>query len=983
MPIRSSASESKFRDGARFEPISRPRLRGLIAASGTRTCFVDAPPRYGTTTMLREYATTGNAAYLALPGDASFARFTAILVQALAPRFPGIERTFAGAYARALEMPDPAGALAAWMLRHIDAQPCEIVIDDVHHAADRRIVRFIAEMIERSPESCRWLIASKSLEGFPIASWLRRGIIGSPIKGPDLVLTFEEALRLAKRVSKVDEANVRQLHRETAGVIGDFVALLHMSSGYPYQETRVLTAPELEEAGDIAGALDLLKGPYREREAFALIESDRSYVLHDAIANLSSEAQGKSPVVLTLKAIAASLAGRGDFSEAFFNSALERCTDEPQRRRVSFWYACDFLRRGRPEAIELLERLDPDLPVPLWLRLANQSALAAAYAFVARHDEAQALIGATLEAALELRDDSLTARVYHQAAFVALRACRYEEAKELARQGARLAEASGAFETAAGALSVLYSIAVDVDVDLGLAADVLRRIAECGAKCGSLEKQIYGLACAYEIEAERGDERALALIEEDLRVFDVGYASRSINEAALPGQALQLAWHGDFTRSYQILKASADQQSEIALRARRWAEIALYAAAAQSVGDATQAIGIALQRLQSTSKASANGRRAHIYLALAYVLIGHIPEARAELAGLDDEGLGSGRLGALVECIDSLIRWRTESPDSADVLARLECLHERGFGGFARMLEALPMALTVPEPPEITRGHSPSLSRLNGPKELLAARAEIAAMLCKKAPANRHTTILRLLAQSFVEEHLSALVEERPHAARAESLYTKPGRAAALEALCDAVVGLDQYLLNRGLPQRYLTQLPPLRDLVRPAATPQPDRSDYSDQLDEFEAQINELLEQFSGGDPKVLVHARAVSSWCARLARRLALLDNEVAFVARAGSLHHVGELTGLASEDSIEANPLLEPFLPVIREHCRILEDQESLAAKIVAVACAFNTFLVGDGERPSRTPEAALNEVLADCGIRYDVVVAAALHELVAGK
>src|ERR1700680_5302520 len=364
---------------------------------------------------LSRYRVHACAVYLALPLFRSFALFTAMLVQALAPRFPGIERTFAGAYARALEMPDPPGTLAAWMLRHIDAQPCEIVIDDVHHAADRRIVRFIVEIIDRSPESCRWLIASKSLEGFPMASWLRRGIIGSPIKGPDLVLTFEEALRLAKRVGKADEANVRQLHRETAGVIGDFVALLHMSHGHPYQETRALTAPELEEAGDIAGALDLLKGPYREREAlalierhgFALIESDRSYVLHDAIANLSSEAQGKSPVVLTLKAIAASLAGRSDFSEAFFKSALELCGDEHQRRRVGFWYACDLLRRGRPEAVELLERLDPDLPVPLWLRLAPPSALAGAHAFAARHDEAQALIGATLEAALELRADAV------------------------------------------------------------------------------------------------------------------------------------------------------------------------------------------------------------------------------------------------------------------------------------------------------------------------------------------------------------------------------------------------------------------------------------------------------------------------------------------------------------------------------------------------------------------------------------------------
>jgi ATP/maltotriose-dependent transcriptional regulator MalT len=217
---------------------------------------------------------------------------------------------------------------------------------------------------------------------------------------------------------------------------------------------------------------------------------------------------------------------------------------------------------------------------PRSLRVAMISALAAAYCVQGDAVLARKYLGRALRMADHIDDEVTRSRVYHQASYIALQYGEFERAKDFATRAWILAEKLGAQEVAGGALSVLYNVAADVDEDCRLAAEYLRRMAECGAKTGSIGKQQYALIAAYEMETERGDTSAIASVENDLREFDVEYSAQYANEGLVPSQALQLAWHGDFARAYQLVRPSAAQQMDSERRALRWSEIAIYAAGA-------------------------------------------------------------------------------------------------------------------------------------------------------------------------------------------------------------------------------------------------------------------------------------------------------------------------------------------------------------------------------------------------------------------
>jgi HD-GYP domain-containing protein (c-di-GMP phosphodiesterase class II) len=263
-----------------------------------------------------------------------------------------------------------------------------------------------------------------------------------------------------------------------------------------------------------------------------------------------------------------------------------------------------------------------------------------------------------------------------------------------------------------------------------------------------------------------------------------------------------------------------------------------------------------------------------------------------------------------------------------------------------------------------------TVSQLNGPEELFNARDEIAATLYANIAPEERTLIVRLLARSFADEYAGAIMENRPPAvvAWAEEMCAKPGRAKAVEHVFAAAASLPKYLRERGLPDRYLAPLPVLGDAAHAVAAGERGNGHFG-HLNEIDAEIAGLLASASVEDA---AHARNVSAWSARLARRMALTEGQITFVTRAAQLHEAGE--------SAATGALLGAFAPVIRSHGSVLEGQTSDAARIIAVACAFCAAIEGRGGDAPQSPEAALDAVLAGCGENYDVVVVAALHELV---
>ena len=713
--------------------ISRSRIRAEIEASrGRRAILIGAPTGYGKSCVLKECAEADDSsALLSLAEKASFARFAGDLVHALSPLAPGMRLSLTGAYERALQRSDPPDALAVWFARHLSDVTCTIIVDDLQNAGDPQIVRFIARAIERSSGSVHWIVASRSLDDLPVASWLAHEIASLPLDESTLRLTLDEAAAIACELTPaVDAQTVARIHASTHGVIADFIFFARLAQRRPLEtdlsyddvaakmygdfaemergfvlQTSLLpdlepgaisraagpealvilngirerfpeifegaryhsrfrqfvrekvTASEPEERqrlfvraartleglGDVAGAIRLFAEVNDEAEILRLIdrygfnsmESSRSYILHDALAALGDEARGANHSVLAVQGILASFGGKLDVAESLFQNALNSCNVPAQRMRVRYLYAVDLLRRGRHDCIELLKPDEAFFEAPAEVRVAVMSSLAAAHVLTGQMKVAQKWADRALSGAEGLGDNVLLARVQHQASFVALHSIEAERAKRLATKAAEIAEREGVSEIAAASYSVLYAVAQDLEDDLEASASYLERIAACGAKCGSIEKQLYAWVAAYEIAIERGDARTALGVEREIGEFDVQYSGRLVMQALLPAKALQFAWYGDFSRAHESLSSSAEQQASPDRQALRWAEIALYGAAAGDTADAARTVTKALRAIKSGDTGS-NLRfwRARLLCALTFLLLGRLRTTRLIVNGL-------------------------------------------------------------------------------------------------------------------------------------------------------------------------------------------------------------------------------------------------------------------------------------------------------------------------------------------------------------
>jgi ATP/maltotriose-dependent transcriptional regulator MalT len=776
--------------------ISRSRIVAEIEASrGRRAILIGAPTGYGKSCVLKEYADAdSSSALLSLAEKASFARFAGDLVHTLSTLAPGMRLSLTGAYERALQRSDPPDALAVWFARHLSNVSCTIIIDDLHNAGDPQIIRFVARAIERSTDAVRWIVASRSLDDLPVASWLAHEIASIPLDESTLRLTLDEAKAIARELTpEIDAEMVARLHASTHGVVADFIFFARLAQRRPadtnlsyeaiaaqmyadfeemerefvlqtsllpdldagaisraagpealvilngirerfpeiFDGTRyqsrfrqfvrekvtasepeerqrlfVRAARTLESSGDVAGAIRLFAEVNDEGEILRLIdrygfnsmESSRSYILHDALAALGDEARGASHSVLAVQGMMASFGGKLDVAESLFQNALNSCNVPAQRMRVRYLYAVDLLRRGRHDCIDLLKPDEAFFEAPAEVRVAVMSSLAAAHVLTGQMTVAQKWAERALSAAEGLNDPVLLARVQHQASFVALHSMDAEKAKRLASKAAEIAEREGVAEIAAASYSVLYAVAQDLEDDLEASASYLERIAACGAKCGSVEKQLYAWVAAYEIAIERGDARAALGVEREIGEFDVQYSGRLVMQALLPAKALQFAWYGDFSRAYNILSSSAEQQTSPDRQALRWAEIGLYAAAAGNTADATRAVTKSLRAIKSGDTGS-NLRfwRARALCALTFLLLGRLRATRFVLSTLRrDMPEKFTRALAFLQAVEALLARRAGRRNYDDVITALDTLRRSQSGGLARLLEALPSAFVSP-----------------------------------------------------------------------------------------------------------------------------------------------------------------------------------------------------------------------------------------------------------------------------------------------
>jgi putative nucleotidyltransferase with HDIG domain len=186
--------------------------------------------------------------------------------------------------------------------------------------------------------------------------------------------------------------------------------------------------------------------------------------------------------------------------------------------------------------------------------------------------------------------------------------------------------------------------------------------------------------------------------------------------------------------------------------------------------------------------------------------------------------------------------------------------------------------------------------------------------------------------------------------------------------------------------------------------------------IDEIDVALDDLLTRLHQRDPLTAEHSRAVSAWCARLARRLSFAKHDAVHVARCGLIHDVGKIsTPLAilnaprrldvdemivmrrhAEEGaviIAATPLATHLTPAVRNHHerfdgsgypdRLAGGAIPSSARIVAVADAFNAMI---GQRPYRAPLApavALEQLERHRGSQFDPIVVDAMIDVVTNR
>jgi ATP/maltotriose-dependent transcriptional regulator MalT/DNA-binding CsgD family transcriptional regulator len=197
--------------------LPRERLTALLAESAlTSVELVIAPPGFGKTTLLRDYAgTDSGAVFIALPEDADLESFVRAVIAAAVPSaLHSIGAVFEGPSDQDIEK-----RVADWLVSRLRAFDGTLIVDDFHRTAmDERTTRVLVAVISATHGRMRWIIASRETPHFPMGSWIARGWTAMPITRDDLGFTVSEATSLAASIGvDVSDDDVAAIVDDTLG----------------------------------------------------------------------------------------------------------------------------------------------------------------------------------------------------------------------------------------------------------------------------------------------------------------------------------------------------------------------------------------------------------------------------------------------------------------------------------------------------------------------------------------------------------------------------------------------------------------------------------------------------------------------------------------------------------------------------------------------------------------------------------------------
>ncbi len=200
----------------------RARINDRLArATRFPVTLIVAPAGFGKSVALRDFVETARleaVRYDVRRDDATLLAFVRGLCEALESLVPGALAAYPAAQLRVMASLDPVRELADWLAEHLRRTVCTIVIDDLHNAAvDSDSVVLLAELIERTSGRITWIVATRSDEGLPVASWIGYGRMDVPIREDELCFTAGEALAAADDTQEAADPHEVETLRELTG----------------------------------------------------------------------------------------------------------------------------------------------------------------------------------------------------------------------------------------------------------------------------------------------------------------------------------------------------------------------------------------------------------------------------------------------------------------------------------------------------------------------------------------------------------------------------------------------------------------------------------------------------------------------------------------------------------------------------------------------------------------------------------------------
>ena len=254
-----------------------------------------APAGFGKSVALRDFLETagiGAVRYDVRREDGALLAFVRRLSEALEPVAPSAIAAFPAMQERVLAAHEPVRQLSDWFAEHLKNAACTIVIDDLHYAAtDPASIALLADLIERTSERIKWILAARSDVGLPVATWIAYGRMDIPIGEDELRFTTDEALAAANAAHSDIE-------------LQEVEALRQLTDGWPVALTIALRtrtySADLRSAS--SGTRELVYRYLAEQVFSGLNAAQRQFVLATAVFSAFdvglAEALGASPEFL-------------------------------------------------------------------------------------------------------------------------------------------------------------------------------------------------------------------------------------------------------------------------------------------------------------------------------------------------------------------------------------------------------------------------------------------------------------------------------------------------------------------------------------------------------------------------------------------------------------------------------------------------------------------------------------------------------------